>query len=456
MTAASSNASRPTGPTGPAGADRRAALAILTEVIDRGRPLDAAVDAAFSGAGAALPVRDRAFARALATAALRHRGGLTRLVGALLDRPPKGRARQMLPLLHLGLAQIFHMNVADHAAVSATVALAPKPYRGLVNAVLRRAVRDRARLASLLAADGVDLPAWLFARWQKTYGAETAAAMARAMAVEPPLDLTARHDPAALAQATDGRLLATGSVRLVRPPAVDTLPGFDQGAFWVQDAAAALPVALLGDVAGRRVADLCAAPGGKTLQLAARGARVTAVDRSAERLATVRANLDRCGLDARIVAADLTEWTPDAPFDAILLDAPCTATGTLRRHPDVAWHRGAADVAKLAALQRRLAARAAGWLAPGGRLVFSTCSLEPEEGPAVARHLIETCDDLAPQPLGDPAAEAARLAPDAPEGLAAALAGFADAEGWLRTRPDQWAEVGGLDGFFAARFVKRG
>ncbi len=283
------------------------------------------------------------------------------------------------------------------------------------------------------------------ARWIATYGEATARAIAAANSREPALDLTVKSgDPELWAARLGGRVLPTGTVRVIAHGAITALPGFAEGAWWVQDAAAALPVRLFGDVTGRRVADLCAAPGGKTAQHAAAGARVTAVDRAPARLSRVRENLTRLSLAAELVVADVAEWTAE-PFDAVLLDAPCSSTGTIRRHPDVPWLKSAADIAKLAALQRRLIERAAALTKPGGTLVYCTCSLEPEEG----EHIV--ADLLAHEP-------SLRHAPIA----AAEVFGcgeFITKEGDLRTLPchfpDAESRLAGLDGFYAARLEKR-
>jgi 16S rRNA (cytosine967-C5)-methyltransferase len=288
------------------------------------------------------------------------------------------------------------------------------------------------------------VPAWLWTRWVAAYGEEAATRIAAANLDEPTLDLTVKADPEGWAGRLDGIVLPTGSVRLVPAGPVEDLPGYAEGAWWVQDAAAALPPRLFTDIAQKRVADLCAAPGGKTAALAHAGAHVTAVDISAERLRRVTANLARLGLTAEVVAADLLRWTPPEPFDAILLDAPCTATGTIRRHPDVAWVKRPEDVASLADLQGRMIDRAVAWLRPGGVLVFSTCSLEPEEGEhqmarALHRHDLE-------------------ILPVAP----AEIGGIAEAvlpSGAVRTLPFQMLgptpRLSGLDGFFMMRVRRR-
>jgi 16S rRNA (cytosine967-C5)-methyltransferase len=429
-------------------AARRCALDALTAVFTRGAALDAALDG--QPAYRKLEPRDRAFARAIAAAAVRRCGSLDAAVDAFLSKPlpAETRARRVL---RLAAAELLVLEGAAHAAVDAAVALMGEAredvrYKGLANAVLRKIAS--AGPALLAQADPlVDLPEWLSARWCSAYGEETARAMTAAAAAEPPLDLTLKPGelPADWAVALDAAVLPTGTLRRAKIGDVTALPGFDDGAWWVQDAAAALPAHLLRAQPGERVADLCAAPGGKTLQLAATGARVTALDRSEARLGRVRENLARTGLTAEIVAADARRWTPEQPFDAILLDAPCSATGTLRRRPDVAWSKSEADIQSLARLQDELIQAAAAMLSPGGRLLYCTCSLEPDEGEQRIEAALAHLPDLGLDPL----------TPDELPGLEHAIA----PQGWLRTRPDTGFSgvdaPGALDGFFAARLVRK-
>lgn len=392
---------------------------------------------------------DSALARAIATATFRHLGLIR---GALTDRMPQGWPQaqpRLAALLATGAAQILDLNVPDHAAVDLSVRLAKadpqlRHVAGLVNAVLRRIARERdAILAGLDDPLTANTPAWLAARWREAYGEETARRIARAHLSGAAIDLTARTDPAAQAERLGGRLLDLGSIRLVdRHAPIPELPGYAEGAWWVQDAAAALPARLLAPEPGERVADLCAAPGGKTAQLCAAGAQVVAVDRSAARLERLSANLGRLALTAEIRAVDALDLPEDEAFDAVLLDAPCSSTGTIRRHPDVAWTKTAADIGRLAGLQTRLLEKAARLVRPGGRLVYCTCSLEPEEGEAriaafLARH---------------PGFERIAVTPEEIGGHTALI----DPRGDLRTLPchldggDRDGR-GGLDGFFASR-----
>ena len=427
---------------------RLAAAAILAEVAGNGLSLD---ERFAPGAGpesmSGLDARDRALVRSIVLAALRHLGVLRLALAATLDKGLPKKAQGLEWTLLVGAAQILFMDVPDHAAVDLAVRAVRHQARtaafaGLVNAVLRNIARRRAEFES--AADPfADAPQWLAARWRKAYGEETAAQIAQAHRHEPTLDLTLKPgaDPALV---PEGLLLPTGSLRLTSQAPVEELTGYAEGQWWVQDAAAALPAKLIAAKPGERIADLCAAPGGKTAQLAAAGAQVTALDRSAERLKRLTVNLARLGLTAEIRVGDALAFEAQ-PFDAILLDAPCSATGTIRRHPDVAWTKKAGDIASLAAVQAKMLDRAAALLAPGGRLVYCTCSLEPEEGEMQITALLRRNPDLVRLPIR----------PDEVGGLAECL----NAEGELRTLPchlpNETARLAGLDGFFAARLGRR-
>ncbi len=443
-----SNLRRPAHAEVPGLAARRVAADILDSVLRRRRPLDEQLDGAEAHPGlAALSDRDRALTRKLVATALRRLGSLRKLLGTALDRGLPDDAPRVEPALLVGAAQILWLDVPDHAAVDLAVRLVQADrraarYAGLVNAVLRHIAHEgKAALADLDPA--LDTPAWLMARWERAFGAETARAIAIMHGHEPPLDLTVKDNAENWAARLRGKVLPTGSVRTVAHGPVSLLPGFSEGAWWVQDAAAALPARLIGDVRGLEVADLCAAPGGKTAQLALAGARVTAVDRSATRLARLRDNLARLELEARVVTADVTEWQA-GPFDAVLVDAPCSSTGTIRRHPDVPWLKREQDIAMLGALQTRLLDRAVALTRPGGIIVYCTCSLEPEEGemqiaallarePAVRRRPIAAADVFDLAELVTPAGDLRTLPCHLPE-------------------PDP--RLGGLDGFYAARLER--
>lgn len=416
-------------------AARRLAVGAVDLLMSEGRALD---DALETLRDVDADPSERAFAGRIARLAVRHLGTIGRRLEARLDRGVPKNSGSLESVLIVGAAEILHAGTPPHAAVDMAVRVArsdPRavPYSGLVNAVLRRIAEAGGSETDPLD----DLPEGLAQRWRVTYGADVARAMAAAIQTDPPLDLSVARDPALWAERLGGRVLATGTVRLDHPVgALTAMPGFAEGAWWVQDAAARLAVLALGDVRGRRVLDMCAAPGGKTAALAAAGAHVTALDRSEPRAKRLAANLDRLGLSAEIVIADGAVWRPEAPFDAVLIDAPCTATGTLRRHPDVAWLKDEDDIAKLAGLQRRLVANAPSIVRPGGRIVYATCSLEPEEGEAQADAAL--AGGLEPDPIRA----------DEIGGLSELI----DAGGRVRARPDHLSGQGGLDGFFVARF----
>jgi 16S rRNA (cytosine967-C5)-methyltransferase len=409
-------------------APRRAALALLDGVLGDGRSLSELIEAPDSPLSSLQPP-DRARAQRLALATLRQFGRADRLLGPHLRRRPPLTVHN---LLRLALCEVFVEGGAPHGVVNAAVTLArmerdTQRAAGMVNAVLRKTTAEPAERWHALPVP--DLPKWLRKPMIDAYGKPEVQAMETAHLAGAPLDLTLLRD-----LAPEGEVLPTGSLRLAAAGAVSALPGFDAGNWWVQDAAAALPARALAVRPGERVLDLCAAPGGKTLQLAAAGAEVTALDISGPRLERLRENLQRTGLAARIVEADALEWVPDAPFDAVLLDAPCSATGTIRRHPDLPHIRDGSEIAGLVNLQARLIDRALGFLKPGGRLVYATCSLLPEEGEgqlaaALARH---PGLEVTPGALALPGVEEAWIT---------------DAGG-LRLRPDYWAERGGMDGFF--------
>jgi 16S rRNA (cytosine967-C5)-methyltransferase len=430
-------------------AARRVAADILDNVLRRGRPLGELFEGKQAQPGlASLADRDRALARRLVATVLRRLGTLRHLLGLFLQQGVPADAPRVETALLIGAAQILWLEVPDHAAVDLAVRIAQADRRaghfaGLVNAVLRRITREGvARLADVDSAQ-LDTPPWLMARWVRTYGADTAHSIAVANAQEPALDLSVKSDAESWAARLRGQVLPTGSVRTLVHGPISLLPGYVEGAWWVQDAAAVLPARLLGDVRGLRVADLCAAPGGKTAQLAHAGAHVTAVDRSELRLARLRENLARLGLTAETVTADATEWTAE-PFDAVLLDAPCSSTGTIRRHPDVPWLKREEDITALALLQQRLLEHAVTLVKPGGTLVYCTCSLEPEEGVDVVTALLQRETGIRRRPI----------VPDEVNGLAE----FLTADGDLRTLPchlpNPDPRLAGLDGFYAARLER--
>ena len=442
--------SHPRSPEPPGLAARRVAADILDSVLRRGRPLDEQLDGKQAQPGlAALADRDRALARRLVATVLRRLGTLRHLLGLFLQQGLPANAPRVETALLIGAAQILWLEVPDHAAVDLAVRLAQADRRaghfsGLVNAVLRRVAKDGAPRLADLDSVALDTPPWLMARWIRSYGADTAHAIAKANGHEPPLDLTVKSDAESWAARLRGHMLPTGTVRTTAHGQVSLLPGYVEGAWWVQDAAAALPARLFGDVRGLNVADLCAAPGGKTAQLAQAGARVTAIDRSEIRLTRLRENLVRLGLQAEIVAADATEWSSGELFDAVLLDAPCSSTGTIRRHPDIPWLKQEADIAIMASLQQRLLDRAVKLVKPGGMLIYCTCSLEPDEGVDLVEALLKRESGLRRR----------SILPEEIHGLAELLTPAGD----LRTLPchlqDPDPKLGGLDGFYAARLER--
>ena len=415
---------------------RRLALDVLDLVLGERRPLDDVL--AGHPKQAQLAPRDRAHARLLAATTLRRLGQIDAVLDQFLRAPPK--AMRVRNLLRLGAVQLLVLGTPAHAAVGETVALASGRIgfaRGLANAVLRRVAREGQALIEAQDAPRLNTPDWLWQSWSKAYGLERARAIAQAHLIEPTLDLTVKDRPQVWAGRLDAELLYGNTLRRPAGGAVEDLPGYADGGWWVQDAAAALPARLLPEVAGQVVIDLCAAPGGKTAQLAAAGARVIALEASPRRAERLSANLQRLGLGAEVVVADARDWRPEHPVPRLLLDAPCTATGTIRRHPDIAWHKTPEDVLRLAQLQRELLAAAALMLAPGGALIYASCSLQPEEGAGLIETALENGLPLERWPI-------------APEELCG-LAVERTPAGEVRTLPCHLADRGGLDGFFIAR-----
>lgn len=424
-------------PEQPAGfAARAGALKLLHAVLEQGRLLE---DSSVGGAPS-----DRAEARGLADLTLRRLNQIDDVLSRFVDRAPKGDG---LRILRLMAAELLFHGTSPHAAVDMAVRLAKSNrttarLSGLINAVGRRLSEQGAEI--VLAQDGsaMALPDWLSKRLTKDWGAETTRAIAAAHLKPAPHDLTFANpeDTKTLAQELNADLLPTCGLRLQDRPQISALPGYAQGAWWVQDAAAAIPATLVKATEGMSILDLCAAPGGKTLQLAAAGASVTALDISERRLERVAENLERTGLSAELITADALEWEPETDFDAILLDAPCSATGTIRRHPDLPHRHDGIDLRELHSLQRALLTRAAGWLRPGGTLVYCTCSLFRSEGERLIDSILSEVEFL----TIDPISETDGIPSD-----------FITSTGYMRTRPDHWPEIGHIDGFFAARLTRK-
>lgn len=421
---------------------RAVALDLLQAVLHGKRPLDQAL--ADHPALAALDGRDRGFARALVATTLRRMGQIDALIDTALDRPLPHKAKGVQEILRLGACQLLFMDTPPHAAVGTAVDLAQArghgPHKKLVNALLRRFAHEGAALAGKQDAARMNTPDWLWQSWMAAYGETTCRRIASAHLSEAPLDITVPADTTQWAEKLEADILPTGTLRRTAGGRVHDLPGFKDGTWWVQDAAAALPVRLMGDVGGKHVIDLCAAPGGKTSQLAAGGARVTAVDRSEKRLARVRENLDRLSLEAELVCADGGEWRPAAPADAVLVDVPCSSTGTIRRHPDVARLKTPGDVVKLSNVQQRLLSSAVDMVRPGGLIVYCSCSLQPEEGPKQAHDLLDSGAPVSQVPV----------TPKDVGGLGDLITQSFE----LRTLPYHLDDRGGMDGFFAVRFKR--
>lgn len=410
-----------------------------------------AFDDAFARAAETRPLaaRDRAFARAIASTVLRRHGELKAVLNRFLQKPLPEKQGRLEAVLLSAAAQLLVLQTPPHAAISLAVDQchgdsAAERFAKLANAVLRRVSAEGPAILATLDATALNIPPWLLGRWRETYGEDLARRIASASLAEPALDLTVKGDGGQWAKTLSATQLPTGSLRLAEAGRIEELPGYDEGAWWVQDAAAALPAKLMGDINGRDVLDMCAAPGGKTAQLAMAGARVTALDKSPGRLKRLVSNLQRLGLAAETVTGDAADHVSDKLYDAVLVDAPCTSTGTIRRHPDVMHLKRDEDVAALTALQARILDHAAGLVKPGGRLIYCTCSLEADEGPRQIDAFLEQNAGFSRIPViaGEGGIEAAWI----------------NAQGDLRTLPCHLDELPpgqrGMDGFFAARLQK--
>ncbi|THV22171.1 RsmB/NOP family class I SAM-dependent RNA methyltransferase [Peteryoungia ipomoeae] len=425
---------------------RIAASRLLAAVIDRKTSLDGMLDQEHGNpAYLALNDADRGLVKAILQSTLRHLPRIEHIIGQLLDTPLPEGARALHHLLIVAAAQMLYLDIPDHSAVDLAVEQAngdprSRRFAKLVNAILRRIGREKDAL--LKEVDALPcLPDWFYQRLVEVYGPDQAAAIAHSHLQPPTIDLTVKENPQAWAEKLGGQVLPTGTVRLDRfRGAITALEGFDDGVWWVQDAAAAIPAKLFGDLTGKRVGDLCAAPGGKTAQLILAGGSVVAVEQSKTRLKRLESNLSRLGLSAEIRCANLLDLDESGSFDAILLDAPCSSTGTVRRHPDVLWTKDAADIAKLAQLQEKLLRHALTLLKPGGRLVFSNCSLDPQEGEAMIDRVLADTAGITLLPVD----------PKQWPGLEGAIT----ARGDVRTTPAMLAEQGGLDGFYACMLAK--
>jgi 16S rRNA (cytosine967-C5)-methyltransferase len=423
---------------------RAAAQDILGAVLRKRRPLDAAQDEIL--ASAKLAPRDAGFARAIVGETLRRFGQLDALLRECLHKPlAPHRTGPTLEILLTGACELLFLDVPAHAAVDAANRLAARDskavhFKALINATLRRLSRDGRAMLGAQDAQRLNTPDWLWTRWCETFGEETARAIAQAHTRPAPLDILTTHSGFDAARLPDASVLPGSVLRLADAGRVDVLSGFVDGEWWVQDFAAGLPARLLGDVRGKTVIDLCAAPGGKTAQLASMGAHVIAVEREASRIPRLKENLERLKLKAELIETDIRDYTPDARAQFVLLDAPCSATGTIRRHPDLPWIKSAADIMTCAQTAIELLDTASGMVADGGTLVFAVCSLEREEGPEQVEDFLRRHAEFRREPI----------APD--EVLDQAE--FITADGDLRTLPCYFADKGGMDGFYAARFKR--
>jgi len=426
-------------------ATRSLAMSLLVDVVHKKQPLDDALSAAFAQPAAKrMEARDKAFIRHIVSTCLRRLGQIDDAISDFVQKPLPDKARKAKAILQIATAECLFMKTPDHAVVSSAVDLAQKsaetrPYKKLINAVLRRIVANAESISNKPHAARLNTPSWLLDSWSDAYGETAVDAIIATHLAEPPVDLSLKNadQVGRFAEELDAVILPNESLRRSGGGQIETWPGFADGAWWVQDVAATLPVQLMGKVEGQKVIDLCAAPGGKTLQLAAQGAGVLAVDRSGGRLERLRENLTRLSLKAEVVQADAATWQPDERVPFVLLDAPCSATGTLRRHPDITILKKTDDIISLSKAQARLLSAAAKMTAPGGMLIYCTCSLQPEEGPdQVERFLGENNEwrrsPVTPSELGE---------------LSMAITEHGD----VRTLPHYWADRGGMDGFFIAR-----
>ncbi|MEM6415850.1 MAG: transcription antitermination factor NusB [Pseudomonadota bacterium] len=436
-----------------AGLDARRAAIDLTQMVEDGHLLDDALS--FCKAFGLLEGPDRSFARALASTILRRRGSIDAVLDDYIDRPFPKKARRAMHILRCAAAQSLFLETPAHAVVSTAVEIAKeyqetRGFSGVINAIARR-IAEKGPGALSTLPERVDTPAWLWRSWERHYGPAVTKGLAAAHRNEAAVDLTLKNPTQALewAHRLNGTVIGKETVRLLDAPQITKLEGYSDGAWWVQDVAASMPARLLLDAIGslseKTVYDLCAAPGGKTMQLAAQGANVTAVDASRRRLHRLRDNLERLALKASIAECNLAEFHPSEPADAVLLDAPCSATGTIRRHPDILWSKTQEQVVDLAATQRQMVNASLKWLKPGGLLVYCVCSLQPEEGERQVNEILKENPELALVPIE----------PDTMEAMAGEkLRSLATKDGYLRTLPSHLSGLRGMDGFFCARFVK--
>lgn len=426
---------------------RLVALELLAEILDRKQPLDVTLEN--SGTFSALSVRDRAFARMLVSTTLRRLGQIDDLIARAQDRPESLKMPAVRNILRLGITQLFFMDVPDHASVDTSVRLAEavgvERQKGFINAILREMTRKGTDWIKSQDSNRLNTPDWLLEIWINDYGLPLALEIAASHLAEAPLDISVKNQDQKQKWARDlmGTIMPTGSIRRMSGGNVRDLEGFDSGEWWIQDAAAAIPVTLMGTLEGMHVVDLCAAPGGKTLQLASMGAFVTAVDRSAKRLKKLEENLTRTGLAqiVNVAVSDASVWTPKEPPQKILLDAPCSATGTIRRHPDTPHLKTPKDIQSLMAIQEKLLDHSARILAVGGLLLYCTCSLQKGEGERQIENFLKKHPNMERLPIF-------------PEEVGGHRE-FINEHGDLRLLPCHLPMQGGLDGFFISRLTKK-
>lgn len=422
---------------------RLSAVFALVHTLDKNKPMDGAwvADRHFPS----MSPSDKAFTQLLVKTVIRHLGQIDAIIASLLERPLPSKSARVTHILRIGIAQLIWLKTPQHAAVHSAVEITKQfrmeKFSGLVNAVLKRVIAEGETIIKQQDSAQINTPKWLWDAWSGAYGKENARKIAEAHIVEPPLDITVKSNPETWAKELGGTLLPTGSVRLYNAKNITHLKGFADGSWWVQDVAATIPALLPGDIEEKRVIDFCAAPGGKTMQLAAKGAKVTAIEMSKERMSILKGNLNRSKLQAECINIDASLYSPGFTVDVILLDAPCSATGTIRRHPDVAWHKKPEDVARLSEIQHKLLNHALDILKDGGILVYAVCSLQPEEGEQQISRILSERKDVSLLPVN----------PDMVGGLDQCITG----RGEIRTLPFHLGEIGGMDGFYAA-ILKKG
>lgn len=425
---------------------RALAADVLEDILFRRKSFDDAFAAGVSDRArcSAMAPKDRSFSYNLVATTLRRLGQIDELIDSCLVSPLPSKARGALTILRLGVTQLLFMNVSAHAAVDTSVDLAQMrrqgTYKKLINAILRRLGREGTEMISAQDAHRRNTPDWLWDAWTKAYGENLTRQIANAHLSQPPLDITVKSNSEAAVAKLGGTLLPTGSVRLKKNPGVESLPGYSEGDWWVQDTAATLPVKLFPRLKGQEIVDLCAAPGGKTAQMAAAGAHVTAIDRSEKRLRLLQENMGRLSLDVSCILEDAVRWRPGYACDGVLIDAPCSATGTLRRHPDIQWIKSPNDVRGVGKIQRALLNASLEMVKIGGTIIFTTCSLQPEEGPLLIQEFLESGANVRRDPL------------DANAGVS--MPDMITVDGDLRTFPHFLSDHGGMDGFFAARLIR--